>query len=310
MTETPSSTSDLPIPANMPERAPPPLWWGPAMMVLGGMCIGFAPIGLKLSELGPQATALWRYVFALPFIFLLACRARGGWLPPKPPMAAILAGVFFGLDIGLWHAGLTFTSVANATFIVNLGNVGVGLAAWVFLREKPTWVWAGAALIAMTGAGLLSLGGQAEGGSGDIRGDVLSLAAALFVSGYMLFAKFARRTLDAFSVLFWMTLSEIVVAAALTAAMGEAFFPPTLQGFFWPLMLAIVAHVAGQGLIIAGLGLTPTAIAGLLLMVQPITAATIAWPLFGQHLTFIQIIGAALILIGIVLSQSRRRAAP
>jgi drug/metabolite transporter (DMT)-like permease len=49
-----------------------------------------------------------------------------------------LAGTFFGLDITFWHASLVMTSVANATFLVNLGNAAVGLIAWIALGERPS----------------------------------------------------------------------------------------------------------------------------------------------------------------------------
>ena len=43
------------------------------MVLMGGICIGFAPIGLRLGldDLGPQAIAFWRYTFAMPVLFLL-----------------------------------------------------------------------------------------------------------------------------------------------------------------------------------------------------------------------------------------------
>ena len=71
---------------------------------------------------------------------------------------ALLAGTFFGLDIAFWHASLVMTSVANATFLVNLGNAAVGLVAWVVLRERPARIWLAALAIALIGAFMLSRG--------------------------------------------------------------------------------------------------------------------------------------------------------
>ena len=76
-----------------------------------------------------------------------------------------------------------------------------------------------------------------------------------------------------------------------------------------PLFLAIVVHVGGQGLIILGLGHTPTAIAGVLILVQPVVAAAISWQLFEEPLTPLQAGGGFLILLGILISQ-RGRPAP
>lgn len=248
---------------------------GPAMMLLGAVAIGFAPIGLRLSEFGPQATALWRFVFALPLLAIMIY-AFGGRIR-RPSVFAILAGVFFGLDMAFWHAALVRTSVANATFIVNLGNVAVGLLAWLVLKERPSRIWPVAVAIALAGALMLSRGAD-NAHPGALQGDLLALVAAVMVSLYLFFAKLARRRETALNVIFWATVAETVVAACATVGTGETLLPPDLSWFLAPLFLAIVAHGLGQTLIVSGVGRTPAALAGLLILIQPVTAALIAAP--------------------------------
>jgi len=291
-----------------PQRA---LWFGPLMVLMGGMSIGLAPIGLRLGldELGPQAIAFWRYVFACPILFLLLVLVQKR-LPAKPNKFIIIAGTCFALDIGLWHWSLTMTTVANATFIVNLGNIGVGLTAWLFLRERPNKMWLPAALIAMAGAAALSLGGGIDGKT-DLRGDVLALGAAALVSCYIVAAKVARRSLNGLETIFWLTVVEVVVAGLMVIGFQEKFLPAELTGFLVPLFLAIFVQIGGQGLIITGLGHTPAAIAGVLILVQPVIAAAISWKLFDEPLAPIQAGGGFLILVGIFVSQrGNQRAAP
>ncbi|MDZ4762815.1 MAG: DMT family transporter [Alphaproteobacteria bacterium] len=272
---------------------------GPAMMLLGAVAIGFAPIGLRLSEFGPQATALWRFVFALPLLAIMIY-AFGGRIR-RPSVFAILAGVFFGLDMAFWHAALVRTSVANATFIVNLGNVAVGLLAWLVLKERPSRIWPVAVAIALAGALMLSRGAD-NAHPGALQGDLLALVAAVMVSLYLFFAKLARRRETALNVIFWATVAETVVAACATVGTGETLLPPDLSWFLAPLFLAIVAHGLGQTLIVSGVGRTPAALAGLLILIQPVTAALIAAPLFDEWLTLVQLAGAALILCGVWLA--------
>ena len=273
-------------------------WLGPLMMMGGASAIGFAPIGMRLSEFGPQATAFWRFTFALPILAILLY-AFGGRIGRPSPMG-LVAGVFFGLDIAFWHAALEYTSVAQATFLVNLGNVSVGLLAWLVLKERPSRLWPAAAMIAVCGALLLSLGGDGEGGS--LRGDALALIAAVMVSLYLLFAKIARRGESALNVLFWATVAEATVAAIATAGSGERFLPETPVWFLAPLALAVIAQSIGQSLIVGGVGKTPAALAGVLMLLQPLMGSLIAWPLFGETLTRLQILGAGLILIGVWLA--------
>lgn len=284
-----------------------PVWFGPLMVLLGGTFIGLAPIGLRLGldDLGPQAIAFWRFTFALPVLFLMVLVLQRR-LPSTPNRFVILAGVLFATQIALWHWSLTYTTVANSTFIVNLGNVCVGLTVWIFLKERPGWIWALAVLIAMAGAGALSLGGPVDGKS-DLRGDVLALGAAVFVSCYIVASSVARRSLGGLETIFWLTLVESFVALLIVFGSGERFFPAKLSGFSVPLFLALFAHIGGQGLIILGLGHTPAAIAGILVLVQPVVAAAISWQLFDEPLTLIQASGGFMILLGIFVAQQGRR---
>ncbi|MEM6947429.1 MAG: DMT family transporter [Pseudomonadota bacterium] len=276
---------------------------GPVAVACGGICIGFAPIGLRLGldTLGPQAIAFWRFAFATPLLFLLAV-AMQRRLPARPVPAILPAGICFALNIALWHWGLERTTVANATFIVSLGNVSVGLLAWAVLKERPSWLWGVAVLIAACGAGLLSQGGPADG-KASLAGDSLALGAAALVSGYVLFSKFARARLSALDAIFWLTVTELCVAGLLIAVSGERALPTQAQGFLVPIFLALIVQVGGQGLIIFGLGRTPAAIAGVLLLMQPVTAAAISWGLFDEPLNGVQILGGLLILAGVYLAQ-------
>ncbi|WP_373009078.1 DMT family transporter [Hyphomonas sp.] len=299
-----TSSLESPAPLVVPPAAPVVRHWiGPLMVFGGGVCIGFAPIGLRLGldDLGPQAIAFWRYLFAAPVLLALVVLIERR--APRPPNRFVLmAGTFFTLDMALWHWSLTLTTVSNATFIVNLGNISVGFMAWLFLKERPTNKWFVAVVLAVLGAAVLSLGGEV-GGKGDIRGDMLALAAALLVSGYMLCSKLARRTLGGLETIFWLTLVEICIASLIVALSGESFLPENLGGFRAPLFLALIVQVMGQGLIITGLGRTPAAIAGVVVIVQPVVAAAISWSLFDEPLTALQAAGAGAILAAVWLSQ-------
>lgn len=302
MTQTTSATE--PAPVSLP---PARSWMGPLMMLGGGVAIGFAPIGLRIgieefgNELGPQAIAMWRYIFATPILFGLVLLIHRR-LPRPPNKFIILAGTFFAIDIALWHWALTMTSVSNATFIVNLGNVGVGIAAWLFLKERPGMHWFVAATLAIFGAAALSLGGAALH-TGGLKGDLFALAAAGFVAGYMMLSKIGRRNLSGIEAIFWLSVVESIVAFLIVLLAGERVLPVTANGFIVPLGLAIVAHVMGQGLIVSGLGWTNTAIAGILVLAQPVVAAVIAWNLFNEPLTALQAAGAATILVAVWLAQ-------
>ncbi len=268
-------------------------------MVLAAICIGLAPIGLRFSSMEPSATAFWRFTFALPLLFLAAriFKQHIG----RPNLAVLLAGACLSLDICIWHLALVKTSVANATFIVNLGAIAVGLWAWLFFKQRPSLMWPLAALLAVTGAAVMAYSAP-NARAGNLEGDSLALLASLSLSGYLLFASIGRRTKTGFQTVFWMTASGIVVALVFTIIMGEPIVPPHIREFGGAIFLAIFAQSLGQGLIVYGMGLTKPAIAGVILLIQPVVAGLLAWPLFNEALALTQIGGAALILVGVWLA--------
>ncbi|KCZ55912.1 hypothetical protein HY29_09915 [Hyphomonas beringensis] len=282
-------------------------WLGVLMLMGGAVAVGFAPIALRLGleDMGPQAIAFWRYVFALPVLLILVVVFERR-APGKPNIFAILAGICFALDIGFWHWSLTLTSVSNATFIVNIGSVCVGFLAWLFLKERPAPIWFLAVVLAVAGAAALSLGGQADKGA-SFAGDRIAIIAALCVSGYFLCSKLARRSMNGLETLFWLTLVEALVAAGMVIAFGESFMPEDLSGFRVPMVLGIFIHVIGQGLIITGLGRAPTSVAGVIILLQPVVAAAVSWKMFGETLTSLQASGGLLILFAVWLAQRGRK---
>lgn len=283
---------------------------GVFLLLVGGLLVGFAAIGLRLSViggLGPQTTAFWRFGLALPMI--LSVFLVRGKLPSKPSIFAILTGFAFGMDISIWHLSLTMTSVANSTFIVNMGSLFVGFLAWIVLKDRPSVFWGGAVILALIGVYFLSTGKTGTSGSGNIRGDLVALIASCFLSSYFLFGKIARNTMSALDVLFWATLTMCIVAGVMCFFFGEPILPPEPQQLSWPLAIAFFSHFLGQGCIIAGLGRAPAAIAGVMVIVQPVASAIISWPVFGEELALLQLFGAGLILSALLVAQipSKRR---
>ncbi len=283
-------------------------WTGPLLVLLGGICIGFAPIalreGVSPDMLGPQAVAMWRFFFAIPILFLLVILIQKR-LPVRPNRFIFLAGTFFALNIAFWHWALVTTTVSNATFVVSLGNLFAGFTAWLFLKDKPHSLWFMAVIVALIGAAALTQGGGA-GGKGVLRGDLLAVVAAVFVSFYLVCSKAARRSISGIEAIFWLTVVELLVFILVVGVSGETYlpknFPESYSGFYAPLFLALIAQILGQGLIISGLGTTPAAVAGVLVVVQPVVATAIAWGRYDEPLVALQIGGGVLILIAMWLA--------
>lgn len=286
-----------------------------AVLILGACIIGFAPIFVRLSSAGPAATGLWRMVFALPFLALLAQRGasqpahgttdeapRAAFLA-LPPLAAILAGLAFAADLAFWHYGIAHTTVANATVLSNLTPIVVTAVAWGLFREVPQRLFLLGLLLAIGGAVTLAHGAASAGtGRDTVLGDALSVGTAFWYALYFLAVRKARQTISATQVMFWSSLTAAPCLLVVSLALHEPLLPTTTLGWIACGGLAAV-HVAGQGSIAWALGRLPTAITSLVVLVQPVVAALVGWLLFAEAIGPWQMLGAALTLSGVALAQ-------
>lgn len=271
-------------------------------LITGAVLIGFAPIFVRLTDVGLTACAFWRTLLALPLLSLLMTATRDpqhrilrpglGWL--------LLAGACFAGDLGFWHQSLHLTSVANATLMTNLAPVFVTLASFLLFGEhfRPAFL-AGIAL-AVSGAFVL-VSHSLQLGSRSVIGDLLGLVSAVFYAGYILGVARARQKFSAVEVMFWISLSATVLLFGLALALQENFWPQSMQGWLVLLALALLSHVAGQGLIAWALAHLSAAFSAVGLLVQPVAAAVFAWLILAEPFGTRQALGGAIVLAGIVI---------
>jgi drug/metabolite transporter (DMT)-like permease len=271
------------------------------------MIIGLAPVGMRLSELGPQATAFWRFAFALPALALLVVLTKAQTPVRRDVGLLVIAGACFALDMALWHAALGLTTVANATLFSNMTPVLAAAAGFILFRERIGVAWLAGASIAVIGAGLMSWS-RAQGGQGTFSGDLLGMASAVWYAAYLLLLRGVRERVSAPMTMLFTTAAAAVVAAVATVMMGEPFVAPDMSAHGWLVLvvLGVFIHVGGQGLIAYGLGQLPITLSTVLLWMQPVAAAVFGWLLFNEGLGAAGVVGAVMILAGVYTVQRAR----
>lgn len=277
---------------------------GVVALFLGAMAIGFAPIFVRLSEVGPTATAFWRVALAFPPLLLWARLAPSGTASPaRHGRALALAGIFFAADLTVWHLSLGLTLVANATLEANLSAIFVPLLGWLLFRQRVSRRFALAVAVAVAGVVIL-VGKNAHISARSLHGDALGVLTAVFYSGYILSVKAARDEGVGTAVI--MAVSALVSAVALLAVVAvrhETLLPHGARGWAVLAALALISHVGGQGLITYSLAALPAPVVSVGLLAQPATAAFAAWWLLGETLVPAQWLGAAILLIGLWLAR-------
>jgi len=278
----------------------------------GAVGIAFAPIFVRLSDLGPSATAFWRLALALPPIWLWMTLERRGTVGPRQPSRIsdyrwlIAAGLFFACDLAVWHWSIKLTSVANATLLANAAPIFVTLAAWLWFGERFTTTFILGTAAALAGAIVLT-GTSFRLSVQHLLGDALGLLTAIFYAGYILAVKELR---DDFSTATILTWSGAVSAAALlpiALLSGEGLVTLTTRGWAVLVGLALISQVGGQGLITYALAHLPVAFSSVGLLLQPAVAAVLAWIILGEPVGLWQAIGGAIVLAGIVLARRGSR---
>jgi len=273
-----------------------------ACLLAGGCAIAFAPIFVRLSDTGPLASAFWRVALAVPLLWLWAFsspRAPQAGQRPGAQLPVVLAGLFFAIDLGVWHWSIVWTSVANATLLANLAPIVVTLAGWLIWKRRVSRTFLVGMFVAIAGMFVLVGPNFAIGGT-RLIGDALGALTAVFYASYMLAIKQARDAQASTARLMaWST--TISAAALLPAALiaPQPFLPAAAAGWLVLAGLAIVSQVLGQGLIAYAFAHLPASLSSVSLLIQPVVAALAAWAIFGEAVGPAQLVGGAIVLAGI-----------
>lgn len=269
-------------------------------MIAGAVCIGFSAIFVRLSDVGPVASGFWRLAIAAPVLLSAAwLRARRVGVPLAGPTRGSLAlGLFFAGDLGCWHWGIHWTSVANASLLAGFSVVFVGIWAWIVWNQRQ-----GAGFLLSVAAalgGMVLLVGNGGGWNPNhVRGDLLTLLATLLYSAYLVVLTLERRRNAFLPTIAWSSLFSALFLLPVAALSPEPLLPASMQGWMVLLGLALVSQVIGQALITYAFAHVPPVLSTVSLLVQPVVATALAWVLFAEHLAGVRLLGAALVLGGV-----------
>jgi drug/metabolite transporter (DMT)-like permease len=280
--------------------------------LVGAVTIAFSSILVRLSHASPSTAAIFRCVYALPILGLLAWiedRRFGGrsW---RERRAGLLAGTFFAADLLLWHHSIGDVGAGLATVLANIQVVVLPLVAWALLSERPGPRVLLALPISLVGVLLIS--GVLEHsafGRNPTRGALFGIGAGIAYVGFLLMLRQGGADLRRpAGPLCDATVVAAVLCVAAGLVIGDARLVPSWPGTGWLITLALSSQVLGWLIISATLPRLPAAMTSLLLTVQPIGTLGLAALIFGEDPSGLQLAGVALVLVGLlVASVSRRR---
>lgn len=211
---------------------------------------------------------------------------------------AALSGVFLAFHFVTWFISLKYTSVASSVVIVTIQPVFVVIGSWLFFREKIS-------RLAVCG-GLLALSGSLVIGTGDFRiglgaflGDLLALAAAILISGYLLIGRRLRGSVDLTGYTF-VAYGTSALALILTSLLAKVpFHPYPWRDWLLMFALAAVCTVLGHTVFNWALRYIQASVVSVSILGEPIGAIIWAALFLHENPTVRQLLGGALIFAGL-----------
>jgi DME family drug/metabolite transporter len=213
--------------------------------------------------------------------------------------ALILAGASLGISQALYFVAIAYAGVSLATLIcIGTAPVVLTLAGALTRRRRPSAAMLGTVACAVGGLGLVSAStGAAAGahpfaGVGAAVGSGLAYACATGVSGRLAGAADPLTLTGATSLIGALTLLPASLAAGMTLSADG-------QSVSALLYLGVVTTAVAYGLFFGGLRSTPTEVAAVLTLLEPLAATLLAVAVLGETLSLVGAAGAALLLVAV-----------
>jgi drug/metabolite transporter (DMT)-like permease len=273
-------------------------------LAIGAVAVGTSPIFVRLADVGPYASAFWRTFLALPFLYAWSRMEERRGAPPRFDVSVLACGLLFAGDLFFWHLAIFGTTVANATFLATTAPIWVVLGGFLLRSEAIGFsTLAGLALCLGGGAALM---GESYGFAPHRQwGDVCGLITSVFFGGYVLAVRHARARHGAGRLTFLATAVTAACLLVVALILEPRLAPQSAGGVAALLGLAVVSHTGGQGLVAVALGWLPATFSSLVIFLEAIAAAVFGWVILGEALGIVQIMGGALILVGIWVARPR-----
>lgn len=251
------------------------------------------------SGLGPIAVTFWRYLGGLLLLVALRPFGRRDGDAPRGWTRLVLNGLGMALYQTTYYVAIDLAGVAVATVVVlGSGPVLVALGARLFLGERLGRT--GAAIMAVSLAGLVLLTGAAGGGRSPLQGLAVALVSAAGYAAVTLLNRAAKD--DPYdSALGGFAVGSV---ALLPLALAEGLLPTrggTGETIGLLAFLGAVPTALAYALFFAGLTVVRATTAAVVALVEPVAAVALGVVVLHEPLTGWSAAGAGLLLLSVLM---------
>lgn len=260
-----------------------------------------------VQELPPLTLLVWRLLVSASTFAALLAFLPGHRLPPRRVLARVaLLGLLSGpLNQALFLVAMQHTTAAHGALIFSLTPLGVYLVELARGRERPRWTATLGIAVALAGVLLLLLARGLNALSGLFLGDVLLLGSLL---AWVFYTTEGRELVAREGPLRTSAWSNIAGALLLLPLVPwvlrpERVFAASLLAKGAVLYLGLGSSVLSYAIWFAALGRTDASKVAIFSNLQPVATALAAWALLSEPLSWEVVVGGALVLLGVRLTQ-------
>ena len=271
-------------------------------MVLGVVAASFGAIFIRFaSEADPLAISAWRLSIAAIVLVPIAWMRKRRSLTPQLMVWCLASGAALALHFVLWISSLSYTSVASSVLFVTTHPLFVGLGSYIFLKERPTRSLVIGVSLALLGGTLIGFGDLRIAGMA-AKGDLLAVAGGLMAAVYFMIGRHVRQSVSAteYVALTYGTAAVLVLAICGITRTPLIGFSGGTIGFL--VLLGLIPQLLGHSTFNWALKHLPASNVSVLILGEPVGSGLLATLFFREFPTGLNLVGAALILIGIYLS--------
>ena len=268
---------------------------------------GVGPIFNKAVSVGTPSIVFYRMLLGVPMMVAMAYLTGGG-LTRDLMRRTALPGVLFAFSFLSGFASLRMTSIANATLITTLQPVLVLFVAPKMFGEKIRLKQLGLSSVSMVGVLTVVLAAASTSGA-HISGDLLAVLNVVIWTGYFVLAK--KRRVDGMhswsflaAIFIWSSLVILPYGLIVSNDLGK------VTQFDWVMLvgMSVIPGIVGHGLMTWSQSHLDVTLASILGLLSPVVSTGLAWIIFSQSLTGLQMLGAVVVLGSLTLLVREQRA--
>jgi len=276
------------------------------ILYLGVLGTAFSAMLVRFSEAPSLVTATlrlgWTMIILTPMT-LLRHREEIKRVSRRDVLACVLSGIFLAFHFSTWFESLKWTTVASSSVLASTEVVFVALGFAFFLKGKIPKMGILAIVLSFGGSMVLALhdGGGAAGGANPLWGDLLAVVCAVCIAIYTLIGRVKRGNMSTTVYTFFTYLSCLTTLLVLDAVTGTPIVGWPVREHAIGIGLAVLCTLLGHSLFSWSLKYISPSYVSSAKLCEPIFSSLMAIPLFGEVPSLVQLLGAMIILAGVLM---------